>query len=616
MKNEKKITIKEARKQYKDNHKMLRNESIKSFVSLQGINKVYPNKVQAVFNFNLEIDPHDFIVLVGPSGCGKSTTLRMIAGLEEISSGYLYIDKQLAKYLPSKDRGIAMVFQSNALYPHMTVYENMSYGLRVKKEKLPKLDKKTKQPILAINYEKIEELKNKLALVDGANLKEKEKLQKEITKLENNPEPVYILRKYLESEIKEKVFNAANFLDLGAYLDRKPKELSGGQMQRVALGRALVRNSKLFLMDEPLSNLDAKLRVSMRSEIVRIHKNVGATTIYVTHDQTEAMTMATKIVVMNKGWIQQIGSPREIYMNPENLFVATFIGAPAMNILGGVYNKGIITLNDGTKLEYSKRIEDQHQEFYQQKIKHWKSLLARIHHPISKKVQEQAEDILLRIKNKELNELQSIKKELLSLNNNLLLEDISLKIQDELDVLNNITNKGKFAKIKMIKVLKRIIEILSDKEDSVIDLELQKIKSFKEFTQNKDNLTKVTDKTPTTMEEKRAKIQEIICAYEKYLKEPHHVKVGIRPEDLALVRENESSCIQTNTTIVELIGSDYYVHSDMDNSDLIAKVPNNYMIRSGAKILLKVNMEKLHLFDDISGQKITRIEEVNYVDLL
>lgn len=616
MKNEKKITIKEARKQYKDNHKMLRNESIKSFVSLQGINKVYPNKVQAVFNFNLEINPHDFIVLVGPSGCGKSTTLRMIAGLEEISSGYLYIDKQLANYLPSKDRGIAMVFQSYALYPHMTVYENMSYGLRVKKEKLPKLDKKTKQPILAINYEKIEELKKKLALIDGANLKEKEKLQKEITKLENNPEPVYILRKYLESEIKEKVFNAANFLDLGAYLDRKPKELSGGQMQRVALGRALVRNSKLFLMDEPLSNLDAKLRVSMRSEIVRIHKNVGATTIYVTHDQTEAMTMATKIVVMNKGWIQQIGSPREIYMNPENLFVATFIGAPAMNILSGVYNKGIITLNDGTKLEYSKRIEDQHQEFYQQKIKHWKSLLARIHHPISKKVQEQAEDILLRIKNKELNELQSIKKELLSLNNNLLLEDISLKIQDELDVLNNITNKGNFAKIKMIKVLKRIIEILSDKEDSVIDLELQKIKSFKEFTQNKDNLVKVTDKTPTTIEEKRAKIQEIICAYEKYLKEPHHVKVGIRPEDLALVRENESSCIQTNTTIVELIGSDYYVHSDMDNSDLIAKVPNNYMIRSGAKILLKVNMEKLHLFDDISGQKITRIEEVNYVDLL
>lgn len=230
MKKEKKITMKEARKQYKENHKMLRNENIQSFVSLQGINKVYPNKVQAVFNFNLEIDPHDFIVLVGPSGCGKSTTLRMIAGLEEISSGYLYINQQLANYLPSKDRGIAMVFQSYALYPHMTVYENMSYGLRVKKEWLPKLDKKTKQPILAINHEKIEELKKKLSSLDETKKEERKEIQLEIEKLEKNPEPIYVLRKYTEKEIKEKVFNAANFLDLGAYLDRKPKELSGGQM--------------------------------------------------------------------------------------------------------------------------------------------------------------------------------------------------------------------------------------------------------------------------------------------------------------------------------------------------------------------------------------------------
>lgn len=175
MKKEKKITVKEARKQYKENHKMLRNENIQSFVSLQGINKVYPNKVQAVFNFNLEIDLHDFIVLVGPSGCGKSTTLRMIAGLEEISSGYLYINQQLANYLPSKDRGIAMVFQSYALYPHMTVYENMSYGLRVKKEWLPKLDKKTKQPILAINHEKIEELKKKLSSLDETKKRRKKR---------------------------------------------------------------------------------------------------------------------------------------------------------------------------------------------------------------------------------------------------------------------------------------------------------------------------------------------------------------------------------------------------------------------------------------------------------
>ena len=616
MKKEKKITIKEARKQYRENHKMLLNENIQSFVSLQGINKVYPNKVQAVFNFNLEINPHDFIVLVGPSGCGKSTTLRMIAGLEEISSGYLYINQQLANYLPSKDRGIAMVFQSYALYPHMTVYENMSYGLRVKKERLPKLDKKTKQPILAINYEKIAELKEKLSLLDETKVEERKELEQEIERLEKNPEPVYVLRKYTETEIKEKVFNAANFLDLGAYLDRKPKELSGGQMQRVALGRALVRNSKLFLMDEPLSNLDAKLRVSMRSEIVRIHKNVGATTIYVTHDQTEAMTMATKIVVMNKGWIQQIGSPREIYMNPENLFVATFIGAPAMNILSGIYDKGCITLDDGTKLEYSKRIEDQHQEFYQQKLEFWKTLLKRIHHPGSLKVKEQVEEILLKIKNKELKETQDILKETSSLKLEELLEDIAVKVQEELDVLEDIKGKGALAKVKITKVLKRIAEIVSDKEDSVIDLELQKIQSFKEFTQNKDNGTKSSESVPSTMEEKKKKIQEIIQTYEQYLKEPHHVKIGIRPEDLSLLREKESSCIVANTTIVELIGSDYYVHSDLSSSDLIAKVPNHYIIRSGAHILLKVNMEKLHLFDDVSGQKITRIEEVNYVDLL
>lgn len=376
MKKEKKITMKEARKQYKENHKMLRNENIQSFVSLQGINKVYPNKVQAVFNFNLEIDPHDFIVLVGPSGCGKSTTLRMIAGLEEISSGYLYINQQLANYLPSKDRGIAMVFQSYALYPHMTVYENMSYGLRVKKEWLPKLDKKTKQPILAINHEKIEELKKKLSSLDGTKKEERKEIQLEIETLEKNPEPIYVLRKYTEREIKEKVFNAANFLDLGAYLDRKPKELSGGQMQRVALGRAIVRNAKLFLMDEPLSNLDAKLRVQMRSEIVRIHEQIGATTIYVTHDQTEAMTMATKIAVMSKGWVQQIGEPQEIYSHPRNIFVATFIGSPAMNIVKATYKKGTLLLHNGYQIKLGKEFVETHDRFYKEKLADMERMLS------------------------------------------------------------------------------------------------------------------------------------------------------------------------------------------------------------------------------------------------
>jgi ABC-type sugar transport system ATPase subunit len=283
------MTEKEAKQKLKENNNKLVDSSLESFVSLQNVNKVYPNGVHAVYDFNLEINKHDFIALVGPSGCGKSTTLRMIAGLEEISSGSLYIDKVYSNYLQSKDRNIAMVFQSYALYPQKTVYENIAFGLKIRH--LPK------------------------------------------------------------EEIEERVFKASEILDLGDYLDRKPKELSGGQMQRVALGRAIVRQADLFLMDEPLSNLDAKLRVQMRSEIIRIHREVGATTIYVTHDQTEAMTMANVIVVMNKGFIQQAGRAMDVYNHPNNLFVATFIGSPAMNIIGAKYENESISLNNGQKLK-------------------------------------------------------------------------------------------------------------------------------------------------------------------------------------------------------------------------------------------------------------------------
>ena len=237
------------------------------------INKIYDNNVQAVFDFNLDVKDKEFIVFVGPSGCGKSTTLRMVAGLEEITSGELYIGDTLVNDLEPKDRDIAMVFQNYALYPHMTVYENMAFSLRLKK--VPK------------------------------------------------------------EEIAQRVEEAAEILGLTQYLKRKPKALSGGQRQRVALGRAIVRNPKVFLMDEPLSNLDAKLRVQMRTEIAKIHKRVGATTIYVTHDQTEAMTMASRIVVMKDGYIQQIGTPREVYNFPANMFVGGFIGSPAMNFLKG-----------------------------------------------------------------------------------------------------------------------------------------------------------------------------------------------------------------------------------------------------------------------------------------
>ncbi len=300
------VTKQQAKEILKQNNNKLIDDTLTSFVSLQNVNKVYPNGVHAVYDFNLEVNKHDFVALVGPSGCGKSTTLRMIAGLENISSGALYIDKAYSNYLQSKDRNIAMVFQSYALYPQMSVYDNIAFGLKIRK--LPK------------------------------------------------------------AEIEERVFKAADILDLGEYLDRKPKELSGGQMQRVALGRAIVRQADLFLMDEPLSNLDAKLRVQMRSEIIRIHKEVGATTIYVTHDQTEAMTMANIIVVMNKGFIQQVGKAIDVYNSPNNLFVATFIGSPAMNIIEGDYSNGKITLDNGLVIDLPSDFEEKYKNFTQARI--------------------------------------------------------------------------------------------------------------------------------------------------------------------------------------------------------------------------------------------------------
>ena len=253
-------------------------------LTLKGIYKKYPGGVVAVSDVNLEIRDKEFIVLVGPSGCGKSTTLRMIAGLEEISEGELYIGDRLVNDIAPKDRDIAMVFQNYALYPHMTVFDNMAFGLK--------------------------------------------------------------LRKVPKAEIERKVNEAAKILDLTHLLDRKPKAMSGGQRQRVALGRAIVRSPKVFLLDEPLSNLDAKLRAQMRTEISKIHKKLGTTFIYVTHDQTEAMTMGDRIVCMKDGFVQQIDTPQNLYENPVNKFVAGFLGSPQMNFIDGVlkeeYNQYVV----------------------------------------------------------------------------------------------------------------------------------------------------------------------------------------------------------------------------------------------------------------------------------
>lgn len=264
-----------------------------SNITLKDINKIYPNGFHAVHNFNLEIKDKEFIVFVGPSGCGKSTTLRMIAGLEEISKGDFLINGKRANEMSPIDRGVAMVFQSYALYPHLSVYDNLAFGLTL----------------------------------EGVDA----------------------------DVIEEKVNRVAGILGLTPYLDRKPRALSGGQRQRVAVGRAIIRQVDIFLMDEPLSNLDAKQRVTMRSEISQIHRNTGATTIYVTHDQTEAMTLADRIVIMKDGYIQQVGTPEELYFNPVNVFVGGFIGEPPMNFMKGACSGSNMTFEDNSlNLDVSK----------------------------------------------------------------------------------------------------------------------------------------------------------------------------------------------------------------------------------------------------------------------
>ena len=264
-----------------------------AYLTLKGLNKIYPNGFHAVHDFDLEIEKGEFIVFVGSSGCGKSTTLRMIAGLEDISSGELLINGKYANDLSPRDREIAMVFQSYALYPQMSVYDNLAFGLTLQ----------------------------------GVD----------------------------EDVIDEKVKNVARILGLTDYLDRMPRALSGGQRQRVAVGRAIIRKVGIFLMDEPLSNLDAKQRVTMRAEIAQIHRQTGATTIYVTHDQVEAMTLADRIVIMKAGYIQQVGTPYELYFKPANLFVAGFIGEPPMNFIRKTVQGGCIQVGDA-KLDISRKL--------------------------------------------------------------------------------------------------------------------------------------------------------------------------------------------------------------------------------------------------------------------
>ena len=302
--------------------------------------KILDNEMSpfAVRDFNLEIQDGEFVVLVGPSGCGKSTTLRMIAGLEDISGGELYIDNVLSNNVDASKRNIAMVFQNYALYPHMNSYQNMSYGLKLRKIPKPVLDKDN-NVIYDVDHQKIKDLQAQIKKATNIEEVESLKVELEVAKTTRNT-PKMKLVHYSKEEIDEKVKKAAEILDITHLLDRKPSDISGGQRQRVALGRALVRDPKVFLLDEPLSNLDAKLRASMRSEIVKLHKRVKTTFVYVTHDQVEAMTMGDRIVVMKDGIVQQVGSPSEIFDNPLNTFVAGFIGTPQMNFFDVTFKAG------------------------------------------------------------------------------------------------------------------------------------------------------------------------------------------------------------------------------------------------------------------------------------
>ena len=533
-------------KKQKINSRKIKNAPKDAYISLRHINKIYDNKVQAVFDFNLDIKQREFVVFVGPSGCGKSTTLRMIAGLEDITAGDLFIDKTYANELHPKDRDIAMVFQSYALYPHMTVAGNMSFGLRIKKFPTLKVDENN-NPVLGINKKAIKVLQgqynNLKKYYDGlTNDNEKLDLEKDLNEikekieyLQTTPVEVYENKHLPKEEIRKRVEKAAEILQISEYLGRKPKALSGGQCQRVALGRAIVKNAKVFLMDEPLSNLDAKLRVAMRSEIIKLHNALNATTIYVTHDQTEAMTMATRIVVMNKGYIQQIGTPIEIYNHPANVFVATFIGSPAMNLISARFAKEDVILPKGTTIKLGKDFKKAVKEFYE-------------------------------------NEKVSLTKEL-----------------EELE--ENFIEKKEY-------------------EEKIKDVE-EKIKHHS--TKILENDLKNLQEEYKLCLESNSRRNYLIDALEKInaldLKKEIPVIFGIRPEDIyqanrILTDEEVSQEFKLKVSVAELLGHEYYVHTDFEGNEIVSKIHAKTLVNAGDELNLVFDLSKIHLFDTITEKLI------------
>jgi len=567
-----------------------------SFVKIENLEKIYPNGVKAVYNFNLDIQKNEFIVLVGPSGCGKSTMLRMIAGLEDITSGELTINGEFANFKPSKDRGLAIVFQNYALYPQMNVFENIAFPLTVNKYPFPVVDeellaergvgqvldkfsaeelvaavteadkiksehvdaaswlgkklgvarcaaerilsyKLTKQPdvgtyLSALKKDNV----SKISLREQALQNEGKHFNLQAQLLDEQGNVVTEMRKMNKWEIQDKVFAAADVLDLGQYLNRLPKELSGGQMQRVALGRAIVKNVPLFLMDEPLSNLDARLRLSMRSEIVKLHKRINATTIYVTHDQTEAMTMADRIVVMSKGFVQQIDTPEQIYNNPCNLFVAKFVGTPPINLLTANFDGSKLTLGD-YELPLSQELSDKINDFYDR---------------LYKTFAEQ------------------------------------LKTYDGSD--------------KSKEFILKVLSATADKVGVEIKTKTTLWKKFVGLFKKK--------KTEQTTDNILAKLTEKTELLKKYCQNDKTLTLGLRAESLHVeIYDREihgNNCIVVEPTLMELMGSEIYVHFDFMGEEMIAKMSAKTKIGEQTKLAIKFSAEDMFLFDPISGERICR----------
>lgn len=581
------------------------NKQQDTFLSLRHLVKVYPNGEKAVYDFNLEIAKNEFIVIVGPSGCGKSTTLRMVAGLEDITDGDIYLGDELLNYKPCKDRHMAIVFQSYALYPQMNVYQNIAFPLTINAYPAPVVNQtllsctQVHELIERIGVEKIAEafadvtarkpkhgefaddlavlldiehcsakllvkLYNSLdkgskraiaekadeissawrAKIAEAEQTERTKLETENIKLNENFHVLNedgteksVMRKLTRYEIKTRVYETADKLDLTPYLDKLPKELSGGQMQRVALGRAIIKNVPIFLMDEPLSNLDAKLRLTMRSEIVKLHNRINATTIYVTHDQIEAMTMATRIVVMSRGFVQQIGSPEEIYNHPVNVFVAKFIGSPSMNMFEMDYDKQKNAFSyDGFDIPADKDFKAKYEAFYATKCREFEEINANFDEASREKI---------------------------------------LKI---LSVLGE--HKQKAASAKKRNFIMRMIDF------------------FKKLFKKKEEAVDVWLKERTIAGEKFEELKSCI-------ENGHKVILGIRPERLEVAKveegKNYENCYVVEPDLTELLGGEYNVHFEFCGRNMIGKLDAKYRLNAGDKIAVKFSADDLFIFDPVTG---------------